>query len=362
MRALYPFCVALLSLLFGACTLPGDVTQQEDATYLDVTPKEIVFNKNTDNNLIVDCDASWIIVASQDIQLSAREGVAGTTTVTVLDMPQSTTTSLLVKTPSNSKLSAIVKLSRGKEESGDNGDNGDTPTSTPATTLYYDNFDGDPTYSNNWANQSTAWQNPTGDGAGNVTYNASYAKIKNDKYGSASKYHEASGQCYVNISKPGNNPSYFEVRNIATNGEKKFTLSFGAIFKPEHCALYIKCNESEWKRLEYTAAATYNSWAVAEASFSLTNSAEMLSFRFEPISADATYGCNLDDLRLATSKGGQTVDVGASKEFSWAELPKKKVSKSDYVYHTHWSTSVNSKKSVRTTPIVTMCDVTRQCG
>ena len=350
MRTLYPFCVALLSLLFGACTLLGGVTEQEDATYLDVTPKEIVFNKNADNNLIVDCDASWIIVASQDVQLSAREGVAGTTTVTVLDMPQSITTSLLVKTPSNSKLSAIVKLSRGKEESGDNGDdngdNGDTPTPTPATTLYYDNFDGDPTY-NDWANRGTAWQNPTGDGAGNITYNASYAKIKNDGYGSASKYHEASGKCYVNISKPGTNPSYFEVCNIATNGEKKFTLSFGAIFKPEHCALYIKCDESEWKRLEYTAAANYNSWAVAEASFSLTNSAEILSFRFEPISADATYGCNLDDLRLATSKGGQTVDVGASKEFSWAELPQKKVSKSDYVYHTHWSTTYSSKKSVR---------------
>lgn len=58
MRTLYHFCVALLSLLFGACTLLGGVTQQEDATYLDVTPKEIVFNKNADNNLIVDCDAS----------------------------------------------------------------------------------------------------------------------------------------------------------------------------------------------------------------------------------------------------------------------------------------------------------------
>ena len=342
MRTLYSFCVALLSLLFGACTLLGG-DDQEVATYLDVTPKEIVFSKDADNSLIISCDASWTIIASQDIQLSAREGVAGTTTVTVLDMPTSITTSLLVKTPSNSNLQAIVKLTRNEEEGGDDDD--DTPT-TPAVTLYYDNFDGDPTY-NNWANQGTTWQNPTGEGAGNVTYNASYAKIKNDGYGSAGKYNDASGSCYVNISKPGANPSYLEVCNIATNREKKFTLSFGAIFKPEHCALYIKADDSEWKRLEYSAATTYNSWAVAEASFSLTNSAEMLSFRFEPISADATYGCNLDDLRLATSKGGQTVDVGASKEFSWAELPQKKVSKSDYVYHTHWSTTYSSKKSVR---------------
>lgn len=342
MRTLYSFCVALLSLLFGACTLSGG-DDQEVATYLDVTPKEIVFSKGADNSLIISCDASWTIIASQDIQLSAREGVAGTTTVTVLDMPLSITTSLLVKTPSNSNLQAIVKLTRNEEEGGDDDD--DTPT-TPAVTLYYDNFDGDPTY-NNWANQGTAWQNPTGEGAGNVTYNASYAKIKNDGYGSAGTYNDASGSCYVNISKPGANPSYLEVCNIATNREKKFTLSFGAIFKPEHCALYIKADDSEWKRLEYSAATTYNSWAVAEASFSLTNSAEMLSFRFEPISADATYGCNLDDLRLATSKGGQTVDVGASKKFSWAELPQKKVSKSDYVYHTHWSTTYSSKKSVR---------------
>ena len=141
MKTIYSFCVALLSLLFGACTLSGG-DDQEVATYLDVTPKEIVFSKDADNSLIISCDASWTIIASQDIQLSAREGVAGTTTVTVLDMPSSITTSLLVKTPSNSNLQAIVKLTRNEEEGGDDDD--DTPT-TPAVTLYYDNFDGDPT-------------------------------------------------------------------------------------------------------------------------------------------------------------------------------------------------------------------------
>lgn len=348
MRTIYPFCVALLSLLFGACTPLGG-EDQEVATYLNVTPNEIVFSTDAENSFVVDCDASWAIIASQEILLSAREGTMGKTTVKVLDMPAPMTTSLLVETPSNSNLRKIVKLSRSAEEGGNdsgNDDGGDTPT--PTTALYYDNFDSDPTYSN-WANNSTAWQNPMGEGVENVTYNSSYVKIKNDSYGSTNRYTGASGKCYVNIYKPSGNTPYFEVYNISTNGEKNLTLSFGAIFKSSQCKLYIKGDDSEWKELEYTAATTYNSWASAKASFTIAGDTEKLSFRFESTSTDATYGCNLDDLRLETSGGGQIVDIGKEekKEYRRAELPKSKNDKSDYVHGSHWSTSYSSKKRVR---------------
>ena len=120
MRKIYYFCMVSLSLLFAACT-PSGGGDEKAATYLNVTPNEIVFSANADNSFIVDCDASWIITASQEIRLSAREGTAGKTTVKVLDMPSPMTTSLLVETPSNSNLYVIVKLTRNTEGGGNNG-------------------------------------------------------------------------------------------------------------------------------------------------------------------------------------------------------------------------------------------------
>ncbi len=341
MRNIYRICAALLSLLFVACTTPGN-EEEPAATYLKVTPSEITFDENSDNTFVVDTDGAWEITVSDKVKLSAKSGDAGLSTVRIVEVTSSSTQTIIVRTPSNAKLVGLVKVVPSDS-------NNDTPNNpTPTTTLYYDNFDGDTSYSN-WANNSTAWQNPTGEGVENVTYNSSYAKIKNDGYGSASKYTGASGKSYVNIYKPSNNTPYFEVCNISTNGEKNFTLSFGAIFKSSHCALYIKGDDSEWKRLEYTGATTYNSWAVAKASFSLTNSVEKLSFRFEPISAEATYGCNLDDLRLETSEGGQTIDFGVKKEYRWAELPRDNPDKykPEYVYGKHWTTTYSSKKRVR---------------
>ncbi len=341
MRNIYRICAALLSLLFVACTTPGN-EEEPAATYLKVTPSEITFDENSDNTFVVDTDGAWEITVSDKVKLSAKSGDAGLSTVRIVEVTSSSTQTIIVRTPSNAKLVGLVKVVPSDS-------NNDTPNNpTPTTTLYYDNFDGDTSYSN-WANNSTAWQNPTGEGVENVTYNSSYVKIKNDGYGSASRYTGASGESYVNIYKPSNNTPYFEVCNISANGENNFTLSFGAIFNSSHCALYIKGDDSEWKRLEYTGATTYNSWAVAKASFSLTNSVEKLSFRFEPISAEATYGCNLDDLRLETSEGGQTIDFGVKKEYRWAELPRDNPDKykSEYVYGKHWTTTYSSKKRVR---------------
>lgn len=335
----YIFTLFLLLLVAG-CTSPNN-NENKVATYLKVSPSELTFDKDAENTFSVDTDADWIAITSDKITLSVTSGHEGITVVKIETMTSASTQTIIVRTPSNPSLSKTVKVIADNIEDDDN-----TPASDKV--LYYDNFDGDTSYSN-WANNSTVWQNPTGKGAGNVTYGSSYVKIKNDNYGSASKYTGASGKSYVNIYKPSNNTPYFEVCNISANGEKNFTLSFGAIFKSSHCALYIKGDDSEWKRLEYTGATTYNSWAVAKASFSLTNSVEKLSFRFEPISAEATYGCNLDDLRLETSEGGQSVDIGTKKEYRWAELPRDNPDKykSEYVYGKHWTTTYSSKRRVR---------------
>ena len=335
---------ALFALLLVACS-PFD-NQDKIATYLTVSPSEIAFKAAGENSFTVDTDGDWLVTAISDkVTLSDKSGTAGKTTVKILSMTATTPQVIVIRTPSNTNLIATVeiKLDDGSN-SGSSGSDDTLPT--PGITLYYDNVDGNPSYTD-WANNSNVWQNPIGEGSGNVTYESSYTKIKNDNYGSANKYNGASGSSYINIYKPTGNATYLEVHNIATNNEKNFTLWFGSIFKSSQCALYIRCDDSAWKRLDYTASSTYNTWALAHASFSIVGQADKLSFRFEPIDSSASYGCSIDDLRLTTSEGGQQIVVDSKRNYNWAEVPAKKNSKTDYVYHTHWSTTVNSKKSVR---------------
>lgn len=334
----------LLLFLYIGCT-PAPSDENGGATYLKVTPNEITFDTTGKHTFVVDTDGSWVVVKSDDVTLSADRGTAGTTRVEVLSTTLNSIQTVLVLTPSNSSLSGVVHISYYKSDDGGDDDDGDDDQ-TPGATLYYDNLDGDTSYTN-WANQSTAWQNITGEGASATYYEASYAKMRNDSYGSASHYTGASSGSYMRIYSPTQGTNYLEVHNIATNGEKNLTFSFGAAFQASQCNLFIKGDDSDWKRLEYTASPTYNSWTLAKASFTLTNRVAKVSFRIEPTDASASYGYNIDDLRLETSTGGQTVDIAANADYRWAELPQSKVSKSDYVYNSHWSSSVNSKKRVR---------------
>ena len=350
MKNLHTLCVALLLLLTSSCSLvdSGD----KAATYLLVTPSEITYAENAENTFTVNSDGDWLVTAITDkVKLSTKIGSAGKTTVEILSMSATSPQTIVIRTPSNPDLVGTLKIypDDGNGNGGNNNDNnqGNDGSPTDGITLYYDNLDGNTSYTD-WANTNTSWQNPIGEGAADVTYDSSYAKIRNDNYGSAGKYESASGSSYIRIFEPSNGSNnYLEVHNIATNGEQKLTLWFGAMFKASQCSLYIKSGDSTWQRLEYTASSTYNSWALAKASFTIVGKADKLSFRFEPSDANVNYGYNLDDLRLTTSAGGQTIEIAAKRDYNWAETPLKTNSKSDYVYHTHWSRSVNSKKSLR---------------
>ena len=350
MKNLNTLCAALLSLLATAC-VPIE-NDDKAATYLVVTPNEITFVAGSENSFTVDSDGDWLVTAITDkVKLSTNIGAAGKTSVEILSMSATTTQTIVIRTPSNPDLVGTLTIypddgsGNGGNSGGDNGDNNESPTD--GITLYYENLDGNTSYTD-WANTNTTWQNPTGEGAGGVTYDTSYVKLRNDNYGSSGKYTSASGQSYARIFEPQNGRNnYFEIHNIATNGKSKFTFWFGAMFKASQCSLYIKSGDSAWKKLEYTASANYNSWALAKASFTIVGSADKLSFRIEPTDANVSYGYNIDDLRLTTSNGGQNVEFGTKANYNWAEMPLKTNSKSDYVYHTHWSTTVNSKKSVR---------------
>ena len=340
MRNIYHIYAAFIALLLAACS-PID-NQEPSATYLKATPTEIYFKEDGQNIFTVETDGDWVVATTSDkVKLSTRVGGAGSTPVKVISMSATTAQTIVLRSISNTSLTASVEI---KLDDGPEGGN-DTP-STPSITLYYDNLDGNTSYTD-WTNNSTSWQNPTGEGAEAVTYETSYTKLRNDNYGSSGKYAGASGASYARIYAPTDSTNnYFEVHNIATNGNSKFTFSFGAMFMQSQCSLFVSCDESSWKRLDYTASASYNAWALAKASFSVVGSVQKLSFRFEPTDGSVSYGYNIDDLRLETSDGGQQIEVGKNNN-RWAELPAATNSKSEYLYQTHWSTTVNSKKSVR---------------
>ena len=352
MKHILHLCTVLLALSYASCSLI-DNGDEAAATYLTVTPGEITFRTDGNNSFTVDSDGDWVVTAISDkVSLSEKMGNKGKTTVTILTMTATTPQTIVIRTPSNpalvSKLTVKPDDGSGGNNDDDNDDDGNNDDPIASTTLYYDNLDGDTSYTN-WANNSTVWQNPIGEGAADISYNSTYAKLRNDSYGSANRYNGASGNSYIRIYEPsGSTSNFVEVLNISTNGKKDFTFSFGAAFKASQCALYIKIDDSSWKRLEYTASTTYNSWALAEASFSLVGNAKKLSFRFEPTDANVSYGYNMDDLRLVTSKGGQSVEAGSqAKDHSWAEMPQKRTSKTEYIYKTHWSNTVKSNKRVR---------------
>ncbi|MBQ7342655.1 MAG: DNA/RNA non-specific endonuclease [Alistipes sp.] len=337
MRKFFYFCAVLLPLLYVACG-PLPEGEEEAATYLKVTPSELTFDATVKKAIKIETDGKWAITTSGSVTLSQLNGEKGISTVYVLSMTATTPQTLLVRTPGNTALSAIVKVL--PPQSGDN------PTPTPAVTLYYDNLDGNTSYTG-WADSNTSWQNFTGEGAGNISYNTKSAYVRNDNYGSASKYTGASGKGYIRVSAPSGETRYLEVCNIATNGKKDFTFSFGAAFKSSQCNLYVKGDDSSWIELDYTSSSAYNSWTLAKASFSLVGNVTKLSFRIEPTDANVSFGYNIDDLRLETSAGGQSIEIGTKANYKWAELPDAKTTKTEYRYHTHWSNTVRSNQRVR---------------
>lgn len=344
MKRIFHLCTMLLALSYASCSLL-DNGDEAVATYLTVTPEEIVFDAAGNNTFTVESDGDWLVTAvSSKISLSAVSGKRGTTSVTILAMNSTSTQTIVIRTPSNPALIGKVTVKPDDGSGGGNDDEGDE--TTPSVTLYYDNLDGNTAYTG-WADSDTSWQNASGEGSNSVTYNSKSAYVRNDGYGSANKYSDASGGCYIRISAPSGDTRHLEICNIATNGERHLTLSFGVAFKASQCALYIKADDSSWKRLEYTASSSYNSWALAKASFSLVGNVERLSFRLEPSDANVSYGYNIDDLRLATSKGGQSIEIGTKANYEWAEVPKKSNSKTEYIYKTHWSNSVKSNQHVR---------------
>ena len=126
-------------------------------------PAEITFHADGNNSFTVDTDGDWVVTAISDkVSLSEKMGTKGKTTVTILAMTGTTPQTVVIRTPSNPALIGKITIKPDDGSGGggdDNGDNGDDPTPVPSVTLYYDNLDGDPTYTN-WANNLPRGKTP----------------------------------------------------------------------------------------------------------------------------------------------------------------------------------------------------------
>ena len=180
---------------------------------------------------------------------------------------------------------------------------GSSSTSWP----YLDQFDG--------------WMNHTGTGAAEVTYNfkAMSARNNSNSDGSYSDY-PGSG---VNNMFFGSG-AYFAVNNIALNGAKNISLTFGtekysqdlgSVFTPSEFHIYLSNDGAKWVELtEYTFAGgtTEGRWNVASALFSVPEGTASLSLCF---AADAASSYRLDDLKLEVAEtAGTEVDFSKAVE------------------------------------------------
>ena len=185
-----------------------------------------------------------------------------------------------------------------------------------------------------------------------MTYTSARTRINNDNFGSSGRYPGASGANYVRIWF--DNGPYFIVNDIAlTPDQVDLTLSLGASFTAADCLIELSGDGSYWQRIDYTGSRAYNIWEQISVDFTLAVPVQRLFIRFTP-QGSQSYGVNFDDLKLTTGPGGQTVDLDGG-DYRFPELPSnwtaptssQAVVSGDYAFFTHWTQTVNTRKTVR---------------
>lgn len=213
------------------------------------------------------------------------------------------------------------------------------------TVIMHEDMDRDPSYNNVWMSEA-AWQNATGEGVSNLSYNSFNARIRNDQ-GSAGAYTGASGKCYGVFSQSGSGyMGYLTISNIKTMGNNAFSLSFGAAQGQQVLKVEVSPAGQGWTALQYDFGKSYGQWGLAKTTFSLRSQADYIDLRFTLIGTKASYanGAKIDDITIE-SYIGTAANVVAPK-WPYAELPQTDQNP-DYHYGTLYTYTVKSNKHVR---------------
>ena len=188
--------------------------------------------------------------------------------------------------------------------------------------LYSDDFDGEEatkTYGSGsswpYIDQFPQFANPEGPAAENVTYSGKGVSVRANST-SDSQYSDYAGSGSNNIFFGSS--AYFQVNNITlaegqqnlklTFGSEKYTQDGDSTFKPEEFRIYVSKDGNAWAEIkEYTFAGTEGGrWNVATAEFTLNAVPETLYLKF---AASVASVYRLDDVKLYTGNGGQTIDL-----------------------------------------------------
>lgn len=194
--------------------------------------------------------------------------------------------------------------------------------------LYFDNFDGklaEKTYGSgsSWPfiDQFPEFANPEGPAATDVTYTGQNVSVRNGSGDSASQYSLYPGSGSNNIFF-GKVPAYFIVNGLQLTPEQNtLQLTFGTEYydgnnkeagfdkSKFHVLVSKNGQDNSWVELEYTFPANADlvgKWNLATADFTLTAVPEKLYIKFL---ADAASVIRIDDVKLSTGNGGQSVTL-----------------------------------------------------
>ena len=174
-----------------------------------------------------------------------------------------------------------------------------------------------------YLDQFDGWKNATGTGSANVeyTFNGMSARANST---SDSNYSDYAGSGKNNMFFGSS--AYFATKNIALDGAKDFTLTFGtekysqdngSVFKNSEFHIFLSQDGAKWVELtDYTFAGgtTEGRWNIATADFSVPEGTENLSICMQ---VDVASSYRMDDMKLVISEGGAAVDFSnaAEKDF-----------------------------------------------
>lgn len=263
----------------------------------------------------VETDADWVVVSPESGAASADPQ---TVVVTALENAGMNRTADLKFTIGMKSRYLTV------EQAGPGG-------SVEALIVYYNNFDKEEatkTYGSGtswpYLDQFEGWKNATGTGAANVSY-----AFK----GMSARANSTSDSNYSDYAGSGKNnmffgsSAYFSTNNIALNGAKNFTLSFGtekysqdngSVFTKSEYKIYLSNDGAKWVELtDYTFAGgtTEGRWNIATADFSVPEGTENLSICMQ-VTVASSY--RMDDMKLVISDGGAAVDFSKGVEMDFA--------------------------------------------
>ena len=316
------FAVAMVlgsALGFVACEDKGDDVVADpkvevSATSLNFTMEEgsqsVELTANADWKVEVD-DADWLTVTP-----TAGKGDATLTVAVAMNESGAVRTAIgkviaLHKEYGNWDTKKITVSQSASE----------TPT-VEEELLYGDNFDGEEatkTYGSGsswpYIDQFPQFANAEGPASDNVTYSGKGVSVRANST-SNSQYSDYAGSGSNNIFFGSS--AYFQVNNITlaegqtnlklTFGSEKYTQDGDSTFKNEEFHIYASKDGNGWVEIkEYTFAGTEGGrWNVATAEFTLNAVPETLYIKF---AADVASVYRLDDVKLYTGNGGQTIDL-----------------------------------------------------